>query len=311
VVQTGRRFDLLRRSGTRLPVSFLQVPDAAAVRMAYEVLLDRQPDESGLANFTGFLARGGTRRQMVADMLASEEFRRRIAFPPEAFGPSIHAGRSEFIRTLPKARRIVDLGGTALASESGAMVAMGYPYDFEELTIVDLPVEDRHALYQDSVLPDRVMTPNGPVTYRYHSMVDLSGIPDGAIDLVYSGQSIEHVTVDDATTVVAEVARILGDRGWFALDTPNSRVTRLQQEAFIDPDHEHEYDLPELVALVGSHFEVQVAYGLNYCGDSVRTGVFDLAEAAANVGLHGAADECYIICLLCRKLPGPLPGPPA
>jgi hypothetical protein len=303
-VSAGRlRAGLGRRAASLLPESFLTASDATAVRMAFEVLLGREPDEGGLANFTGFLGRGGGRRQMVSDILASEEFRTRMAFPPKAFGPSIHAGRSEFIRTLPKARRIVDLGGTALENDSGAMVAMGYPYPFEELTIIDLPLEDRHPLYQDSVRPDRVVTPKGPVTYRYHSMVDLSGLESATVDLVYSGQTIEHVTVDDAHTVVAEVARILRPGGWFALDTPNSRVTRLQQPEFIDPDHEHEYTVQELVDLVSPHVDVKVTYGLNYCGESVQAGSFDLAEAAANVGLHGAADECYIICLLCQTRP--------
>ena len=265
------------------------------------MLLGREPDHGGMANFTGFLAAGGTRRQMVADIIASEEFRRWRAYPPEAFGSSIHAGRSEFVRSLPEARRILDLGGTALAQECGALVAMGYPYRFEELTVVDLPPGDRHPLYRDSVLPERVETERGPVAYRYHSMTDLGGIADGTVDLVYSGQSIEHVTVDDARVVVDEVARVLRPGGWFALDTPNGRVTRLQQDEFIDPDHEVEYTLDELVALVGGRFDVRVTYGLNWCGRSVADGRFDLAEAAANTGLFGAAEECYILCLLARK----------
>ncbi len=183
------------------------------------------------------------------------------------------------------------------------MVAMGYPYQFEELTIIDLPPEDRHPLYRNSVLPDRVLTPQGLVTYRYHSMTNLSGISDGSVDLVYSGQSIEHVTVEDAQSVMKEVARILHPGGWLAIDTPNSEVTRLQQREFIDPDHKFEYSLHELVELAGSHLDVKVTYGLNYCGHSVANGHFDPAEAAANVGMYGSASECYILCLLCQKPP--------
>jgi len=297
----GWRADLWRRAEPFVPVSFLRASDATAVRLAFEVLLGREPDEGGLANFTKFLGQGGTRRQMVSDIIASDEFRRWRAFPPEAFGPSIHAGRSEFIRSLPKARRIIDLGGTALAQDMGAMVAMGYPYHFDELTVIDLPPEDRHPLYQDSVHPDRVSTPQGLVTYRYHSMTDLSGIQDDSVDLVYSGQSIEHVTVEDAKLVVGEVNRVLRPGGWFALDTPNSAVTRLQQPEFIDPDHEFEYCLEELIELVSVHFDVKVTYGLNYCGRSVARGTFDQSEAAANVGMYGAASESYIICLLSQK----------
>ena len=36
--------------------------------------------------------------------------------------------------------------------------------------------------------------------------------------------------------------------GYFALDTPNGRLTRLQQADFIDPDHKIEYTFEQLFA---------------------------------------------------------------
>ncbi len=39
---------------------------------------------------------------------------------------------------------------------------MGYPYSFDELVVVDLPSEDRHAIYQDDARPTSAETPNGP-----------------------------------------------------------------------------------------------------------------------------------------------------
>src|SRR5438445_210082 len=81
----------------------------------------------------------------------------------------------------------------------------------------------------------------GPIRYPYQSMTDLTGIDSGTVDLVYSGQSIEHVTEADGDVVLREVARVLRVGGWFAVDTPNGRATRAQQADFIDPDHEVEY----------------------------------------------------------------------
>ena len=93
--------------------------------------------------------------------------------------------------------------------------------------------------------------------YRYHSMVDLSDYPDDSVDLVYSGQSIEHVPPDLAAKVLSEVHRVLRPGAFLAIDTPNARVTRLQQAEFIDPDHEHEYTDAEMRALLtGAGFEV-------------------------------------------------------
>ena len=74
--------------------------------------------------------------------------------PMTEFGPSLHYGRGVFIRSLPRARRILDIGGVALGVPYGALVLMGYPYTFEEIVIVDLPSEDRHELYQDGQTPD-------------------------------------------------------------------------------------------------------------------------------------------------------------
>ena len=141
---------------------------------------------------------------------------------------------------------------------------MGYPYPFDELTVVDLPSEDRHALYRDESRPDTVETPQGLVTYRYHSMTDLRSYPSGSFDLVYSGQSIEHVTRRQAGGVLSQVRRVLRPGGILALDTPNRRLTRLQQDAFIDPDHKYEYSHPELAAMLrGTGFVIERAVGMS------------------------------------------------
>ena len=101
-----------------------------------------------------------------------------------------------FVRSLPPAKRILDLGGTSLGNPIGALVFMGYPYAFDDLVVVDLPSEERNELYRETACPEVTQTALGPVRYRYHSMADLSDYADKSVDLVYSGQSIEHVPVD-------------------------------------------------------------------------------------------------------------------
>ena len=82
----------------------------------------------------------------------------------------------------------------ALGVPYGALVLMGYPYTFDEIVIVDLPSEDRHELYQDDQRLTSVDVAGGRVSYRYHSMTDLSSYPAASFDMVYSGESIEHIT---------------------------------------------------------------------------------------------------------------------
>jgi hypothetical protein len=134
-------------------------------------------------------------------------------YRPQTALLSLHESRTRFVRSLPRASRIVDLGGIDMSDSRGGLVRFGYPYQFESLVIVDLPSPDRHPTYQTDHLFKQihreVQTEKGPVTYRYHSMVDLSAFDDTSIDLVYSGQSFEHVTAEEGKVVLREVSRIL------------------------------------------------------------------------------------------------------
>ena len=289
----------LRRE--RVLPSFGDLPDEHAVRLVYQILLGREPDPSGWNDFVGRLGRGElTKDGLVEEIRGSEEFRFHRRFTELA--RSVHMSRCDFVQSLPRAGRIVDLGGTNLWSDEGALVHMGYPYDFEELVIVDLPPDERHPIYRTGGNVDAVVSPRGPVRYLYQSMTDLAGIDDGTIDLVYSGQSIEHVSEKEADAVLEEVNRVLRPGGWLAVDTPNARATRLQQPEFIDPDHEVEYTHAELTAkLATAGFEVVEAKGLNYLGRSLAAGAFDPAEAAGNTGLFAEIEDCYILAYLCQK----------
>ena len=150
----------------------------------------------------------------------------------------------------------------ALGVPYGALVLMGYPYAFEEIVIVDLPSEDRHELYQDGQTQTTVDVAGGRVAYRYHSMTDLSSYPSASFDMVYSGESIEHITRAEAEQVLAEARRVLKPGGVLALDTPNANLTRLQQDAFIDPDHKYEYRHAEMAAMLrGNGFVIERADG--------------------------------------------------
>jgi hypothetical protein len=282
---------------------FESMEPEGAVELSYQVVLRRRPDPGGRGVSLEWLRSGNwTNRDLVDSLRASSEFHRSVRFPGKLLGHSLHASRCQFIRSLPPGQTIVDLGGTDLGNPEGAMVAMGYPYRFERLTIIDLPSEDRHAIYRQESRPDRVETQLGPVYYRYHSMTDLSGFADASVDLVYSGQSIEHVTPADAKRVLGEVARILVPGGHVAIDTPNARVTRLQQAEFVDPDHKVEYRLEKLRELVESAgLEVVDGKGANYAGRSLAAGRFDVDEVAGNAGLYWDAAACYLLCLVARK----------
>ena len=292
-----------RREVTRLAgLFFSELPPREATRMVYNVLLQRDPDPGAWDEYTGALgAHLMGHSDMVDRIRTSNEFRV-VARPGAAnLHGSLHASRCEFIIGLPPARRIIDVGGGHTSDGRGALVVLGYPYDFDELVIVDLPPDDRHQLYKSDRFEGE-LTERGRVRYEYRSMVDLSFADADSVDLVYSGQSIEHVPEAAGDEVLAGAFRALRPGGYMAIDTPNGRLCRMQQDDFIDPDHDVEYTCTQLQEKVlRAGFEIETVRGLNWGGPGVAEGRFDLAALSANYGIYHAADECYLLAFLIRK----------
>lgn len=287
---------------TKLSNHFLPHLDLKSfITQAYIWILRRSPDVDGLNHYSQKIKNGTLTRSGVLDALvSSDEFQKRIQFSNMSF--SLHETRKRFVRSLPRAQNILDLGGTAQELEVGALVAMGYPYSFGQLIIVDLPIEERHELYAQSQKHQQVKTSLGTVYYRYHSMVDLSAYADNQFDLVYSGQSIEHVPEAQCDIVLREVCRVLKPQGFFCVDTPNAKATRLQQKEFIDPDHKIEYTHAQFSEkLICSGFQIEEAKGMNYLGQSFQSGVFSSQEVAQNTGLFDDIEQCYLLAYRTRK----------
>ncbi|MBE9079942.1 methyltransferase domain-containing protein [Romeria aff. gracilis LEGE 07310] len=278
-----------------------QLDDAEYINYSYQIILRRKPDIEGQNHFSEKLKLGEISREGFLDVLVnSAEFQRLLL---NELGQSIHQSRIQWVKTLPQAKHIVDLGGSSKGNSRGALIAMGYPYSFEKLTIIDLPLEQRDPLYSQGYEQyNLVETEQGSVQYVYTSMSDLSCIPDNSIDLVNSGQSIEHIYEQEAEAVFSECMRVLKPGGYLCVDTPNGKATRLQQDAFIDPDHKIEYTHQQLYSkLKASGFANIQPFGFNYLPNSFAVGQFDTNEATKNVGIYSDAEHCYILAYRCQK----------
>lgn len=283
-------------------VPFEELPAEDVVRIAYDVMLQRPADAEALEHFVLAIALGHiTPRELVDRLRCSDEFRVRTPIQASSLHSSLHASRCEFIIGLPPARQIIDLGGSHLNHQWGALVVMGYPYPFEELTVVDLPPDERHPLYKSETWAP-VETPHGFVRYEFRSMTDLSFAEDSSVDLVYSGQSIEHVTPDDGDRTLAEVLRVLRPGGVIAIDTPNGPICRLSNPEFIDPDHKVEYSAADLAekleraGFIGLHMR-----GLNYCSGALSTGLLDEEFVSSHPGVYSHAESCYLLAVVAIK----------
>jgi SAM-dependent methyltransferase len=294
-----RVYRVLDRVVPTVPFRFL--PPKQSVRLAFNVILDREPDAVGGAEYAEKLANGDLSRHGVAEALAhSEEFRRQVPITNVLL--SMHVSRTQFVSGLPRAARILDLGGTHQGLPDGALVHLGYPYRFDRLVVVDLPVEERDEIYQGGSSGASVVSELGPVEFAFHSMVDLGRYADGSFDLVYSGQSIEHVTEADGDRVAHEAFRVLAPGGWFCLDTPNGPLWRLRSDEPMNHDHKIEYGARQLAdKLERAGFAVAECKGLNLMRQGAAAGVFDEAEASAHPGVFAAAEDCLLLAVVARK----------
>lgn len=274
--------------------------DAAFLRAVYRGCLGRDPDNTGFVQYLKLMDEGVFDwAGVLRSVLGSAEFSLWRNGPQQSGDGAImalHSARMKlFTQHLPAAEVVVDLGGASTSDPEGALFALGYPHTPRELYIVDLPADGR--LAEPGARPEAaVQAKRGTsIQYIYGSMSDLHAIGDETVDLVVSGQSIEHVTEEEAELVFQEVFRVLRPGGHFCLDTPNARLTRVQSpEQLIHPEHKKEYLVPELTQkLVRRGFRVAAVKGICPMPVSLATGQFDLSEMARNATLSDSAKNCY------------------
>jgi predicted SAM-dependent methyltransferase len=211
----------------------------------------------------------------------------------------IHQARLKMVtQLLPKARRILDIGGA-----NCPLYEMGYNHDFEYMCMVDLPVADRHEDFKKvwSYKAAQVET-------RYISMTDLKGFSDNSFDLVWMGQVVEHVSKEDALLSVKEAHRVLAPGGLLIMDTPNRRLTKIHVateglgDRFIHPEHKFEYEAHELKELaISGGFDVTKTLGICEMNQSAQKKSFFYEDFFLGNPISNRAEDSYILYIECKK----------
>lgn len=283
------------------------------IQIAYRGVLGRQVDASGLATWSERL----TTRQpeaLLTSLTHSPEFLRNFLLEKirrdgmqaahEINGLLVHFQLAEYLhkvrldlvqKILPKAGKILDLGG-ASGTPQGALLEMGYPHA-NELTIIDLPLDTRMKPGPDQ---SGERTFGGTkVQFSYHSMADLSYYSDASFDMVWSGQTIEHISEQEGIDLFPQVWRVLKPGGIFALDTPNRAVTRMTvgDDRFIHAEHKLEYFFDQFIRLYDDiGFIRRKSLGLIDMSKSLELGYTLLEELqACDVSDKPEAGYCFYV----------------
>ena len=289
--------------------------DVNLAQALFEAVVGREPSQGDLDSLMAYSRSAElSRHQMVATLNArGDVVESSVADAMALHLFAIHRARVELIASvLPPAKTILDLGGA-----NAPLHECGYPYCFEQLTLVDLPPADRHSEFANRIVESGTSL-KGPVRVLYTDMTDLSAIEDESIDLVWSGQSIEHLTREHAIRTYGEVRRVLAPEGSFCLDTPNALMTRLHSpNALIHPDHKIEYTPDELRAdLTDAGFDVVRSLGVVAMPLTAERGSIDYRDFIVGCGVMTDVSTAYIQYHHCRKAelprrkaaPAPLPA---
>lgn len=280
------------------------------IETVYERLLRRQGDPEGIDFYLRAMHEGRMgRRQVCAALINSPEFALLFDFlsGTKPLNVRLHNARCDLVRLLPPATDILDLGGANAENVEGSLLSMGYPHPAETLTIVDLPPADRFAQlasYGQERADQWIQTARGvKVRYLHRHMSQIEDLPSVSVDLIWLGQSIEHIERAEAQQVLRTAFRLLRPGGHLCLDTPNARLARIQApDGFIFPEHKFEYTVQELTDDVQqAGFRVVESKGIAPMPRTLRTRQFDTVELFRNAFVSDDAEGAYLFYLRCLK----------
>lgn len=273
----------------------------SAVRRVVALLFERTASE---ADIDEFLANGNKARdefEVVCRLLLTKEgIDKQLSLAIDLHLLAIHRARLLLVRLLlPAAREILDLGGA-----NAPLYRMGYPHPFDRLVLVDLPPHERHEDFREVCVERH--NDGGEVVLRHGDMTRLSWVADSSVDMVWSGQSIEHVSRTDGKRMCEEAFRVLRPGGHYCLDTPNGAITSVHAAtaglSFIHADHKVEYRPSELESmLLDCGFQIVEKRGLCGMPMTSRSGTFTYEDFLLGGAITADLAGSYIQFFNCRK----------
>ena len=183
------------------------------------------------------------------------------------FNELLHELRSIELARMPKT------AGTVLsAGASGTLY-------FEWIARCYGPIS-RHIGLELYLPEPEVLPPE--VTWVKASVGNMTGVDNGSVSLVFSGQNFEHLFGDDAVGFLLECHRVLAIGGALVIDSPNRDIA--SAATWTQPEHTIEFtpaEATDLLTLAG--FDVTSLRGVWLCVDPVTGERLDLWQTGDEV----------------------------
>lgn len=171
-----------------------------------------------------------------------------------SFDEMIHEERGKLVRDLPKGADVFCSAGCA-----------GRWY-FDWIEENYGPVKLHYGVELFSPRPDD-LPPN--VRWIANSVADMKDVPSGSVDLLFSGQNIEHLYREDLIGFLREAARVVRDGGHICLDSPNRQIT--EEAGYTHPQHTLEFSVEEVLRFIeAAGFSSESIRGIWSCAKGLR-----------------------------------------
>ena len=272
------------------------------VRLAYLVLLQRKVDDVGMEYWLKKIkAKTFQHKELLDSIINSPEF---IMLYKVPFSTVLHQGRQNWCNSLEKFDYVLDIGGSSPNYSYGALIELGYQYRPKELTIFDLP-EEKQYWGKPKFSQDVDYNFEWGVVKHMHGFVEdiyeYEELTDKKFDLIFMGQTIEHIQTNKLKAVLKWIKQHLSEGGKFIFDTPNREITKIQlPNNYIDEDHKYEYTPPEMESLlIECGFNVIKKTGILEMPITLKSKKFNPLEVYETKIINDEPESSYVFAFEC------------
>ena len=207
------------------------------------------------------------------------------------FDELIHEQRGKMLANLPKgAKRFLSAGCSGTWYFNWVQEMYG-------------PVDVHYGVELFSPKPDDLPA---NVVWIPNSVSDMKDVPSRSIDILFSGQNIEHLYFDDMGGFFSEAFRVVKPGGHICIDSPNRLIT--QEVGYTQPQHVLELSKDDIHRLLeASGFRITSTSGI-WSGRADGRVVSDITSLSGDIEerVNSAADspdDAFIWWVVAERLP--------